>query len=546
MFGWVMRTTLVTSIILAGMSISGSAWAQSEDAVAVLYNGGVSSVEVFDLTVAEPREAVRLGDRRVVPAALGAVRIADIKVLPDGSHLLADVDGRGAVVTSADGSEIRWELDPLQRLVDMDCASVGSYFAAGEPSLVVSGDSASSNVTVRSTSQNATVWFDTVRLTTSRGFVPQVAVLPNNEVAIAVNWPDAGIYGIRIRDTSGPVGSGREILNSTHAEARADAVIVPQLDSIRDLMVLEDGRMLVTLRFAMLILGADGRFDSLIDIGSLPEVSGELASVRVLSGGLWAIASFQPGQWIQPHVNHRVHWYDPASGTVVASSEPLRRAPLRVEAQAGTGGTNTVGFDGGLDLIQQGDPTAIELVSLVIGSASRIGTTLNARGTIRNAGPLPVGLASLAIRATPGTCVPNPQPVAELALAMSVAVNAGQQFALVGETFLDASYALGDWCAFVQGRDQQGVLRNYGEPVGFEIIESTSGNGSIIDVRPLPFNTGPDGDMGGDAGDGGDVGVDPPPDKGCCATVGSKSDTPFPGLFALLSALLWGRGRARR
>lgn len=530
--------------MLAGFLSSPAVHAQSDDAAVVVYHGGIDSVEVFDLTAAQPRAVTRLGERRILPASVGPARVSDLKILPDGSHLLGDVDGRGAAITDPTGQMLRYVLDEQQRLSGIDAVTVGAYFAPGEPSLLVTGDSTSSNVTIRDTSQESTVWFIQTRIATSRGEVAQVAVMPDNMIAMAINWPDVGVYGIRIRDTSGPVNEGIEISSGMHVETPPDAVIVPELDVLRDLMVLEDGRLLVTTRFAMVLLNADGTLDELLDIGAYPAISGQLASARALPSGLWAITTFEAGEWIQPHPNHRLHWYDPELDEVVASSPPLSRAPLRVEAAGGTGGTNTVGFDAGLDLIQQGDPTTIELVSLIVPPTANIGSFLSTRGIVQNTGVLPVGLSTLAIRGAPGSCTPSPAADVDLAVATSVAVNPGAQYSWLGDVFLDNSFALGTWCAFVQGRDQQNMLRSYGEPIEFEINPATSETGSTIDVTPLPFNTGPE-DMGFDGGDAGDAGDVGPPDKGCCATMSAKARGPtlLPTLIALM--LLGRRRRAR-
>ena len=527
------------------MATSTTAWAQSDDAVVVLYNGGVEAVDVFDLTSADPPAAIRFGERRIVPEDLGPVRVSDIKILPDGAYLIGDVDARGAAVVDPSGSEFRWVMDPLRRLTNIDSASVGSYFAPGEPSLVATGDSASSNATLISTSQSVTTWFTTLNLPTSAAAVPQVVVMPDNRIAVAINWQQAAVSAIRIKRVDDPGDIGEEIASADYLELPSDAVVVPEIDRLRDLQVLQDGRFLVTAPRALVVLAADGTLSSLIDLGDLPEVSGELASVRATNSGRWAIASFEPGQWVQPHTNHRIHWFDPDMGVVVATSEPLPRAPLRVEPLEGNGGTGTVGFDAGLDLILQADPTAVALEELFVPDQAAVGTNLGVTATVRNTGSVPLGFERLTVRAAPGSCPLNEPGQVELAVATSAAIPAGSIFRWVGSSFVDASYEVGPWCAFVEALDQLGTARRVGEVLSFEITEAQTGSNSIVDVRPIDLNPGPETDAGGDGGDAGDPDTQPPDDKGCCATI-STQRTSSPYLVVALLLLIARTGRRSR
>lgn len=517
------------ALLLATLTFgSAPVFAQSGDAVVVLYNGPVDTVEVFDLSVAN--EAQRLGDRRILPQALGPLQVADLKILPDGSHLLANVDGRGAVVTSPTGAEVRWTLDPQRRQAGIDAASAYTFFAPGEPSLVVSADSEASTVTLRNTAQPNVAWYNVLRLTTARGDIAQTIALPGNRVATAVNWLTAGIYGVVVTSTD-PDGARRDTLNVTHAEAPADSRIVPELGQTRDLVGLGDDRLLVTMRYGLLVLDADGNLEDHIDLGELRQANGELASARVLPDGLWAIATFEPGLWVQPHVNHRVHWFDPATRAIVATSDPLRRAPLRVEAYQGIGGTGTIDYDGGLNLIQQGDPEAVDLVDLVVPPTISQGREMTVVARIKNNGVFPVGLQRVVVRAGPGTCA-TVTPRLDVASASSVALNPEQVFSWSGTTAVGSSFEVGPWCAYAQAVDQLGVLRDVGEPVSFEVAEASSSTGSTIEVSELPTNVPVDGDVGlpdagGDAGE-----VDP--GGGCCAT----APRPHAARDALLAALL--------
>lgn len=529
-----MRSALFGCIVGFSLLASGPAFAQSDNAVLVLFNGGVETVEEFDLALDGEVRALRLGARRIIPAEIGPSRVADLKVLPDGSYLLADVDGRGAVVSTADGDEFRWVLDDQQRYFDVDSVTVASYFAPGEPSLVAVGDSSSSNVSIRATSQGNVVWFDGLRVTASSVLVPQVAIMPGNRLVAGVNWSELGIAGLEFRDTSDPLSEGTSIVSATWAEFSSDAIVVPELDQIRDLMGTPDGTVLVTTRYRILEMDDTGAILNTVDIGDYPQMSGEFASMRVLDSGNWAIATFQPGEWVTPNTNHRVHWYDPAGRVVVATTEPLSRAPLRVEPTNGHGGTGTFGFDGGLQDIQQGDPGDVLLTSLVVPPTVRVGGQLSVRATVTNNGDTAVGLARVAVRGVAGACVDRPADY-DFAVARSVALQSQQAYTWGGEVGIDAQFATGAWCLFVETVDQQGMLRRFEETAELAVLEQGEGPGSTVDVIDLPF--GPQPDMGGfsDAGTETDMeGGAPPPDKGCCAVI--DATPPRSSIWLLIAA----------
>jgi hypothetical protein len=539
----------VAMLLAAGVFLTAATTtAQSDDAVIVLGAGGVDSVDVFDVAQ-EPTRVVRLGSRRILPEEIGPARVSDIAILPDGSHLLGDVDGRGAVVTTPSADGFRWVLDEQQRFADVDSVAVGSYFAPGEPSLVLIGDSASSNVTIRSAGQETVAWFESVRLTTSRGDVLQVIAMPDNIIAFAVHWPVIGVWGIELRDVADVMDNGTTLLSADHAEAPGAATIVGELDGMVDLMGLPDGNLLVTTRHVVVILSPEGEVVDSFPTGEFGAVQGELSSARLLASGHIALSTFQPGEWVRPHTNHRVHWLDPETRTIIATSEALPRAPLRLDSLAGHGGTGTFGFDGGLGEIQQGDPTAVSLVRLDVSPAEvRVGERLTTRATIQNDGEFPVGLSNVVVRGSVGECGGDLQRDFEFAAAQSVALGSGQAFTVIGEEPIDSRIALGTWCAFVEGQDQTGTWYPYGDPTEFEVVERSGDSDSTIDVTPLP--TG-EPDVGVDAGDGGlaDTGAAPPPKEGCCATVDSARDS-LPWLVLMFALMVfrrpWARGRARR
>lgn len=537
-----MRTALSLLLGLVVWGASGAGFAQSSDAVAVLSVGGVDSVNVFDVVRDPEPRAIRLGSRRVLPVTVGPARITDIKILPDGSALLADVNGRGAAISSPDGTELTFELDPLMRYLDVDAVSVASYFAPGTPSLLLVGDSAASAVTIRGASSGDVVWFRSLRLATSPAEIVQTIVMPDNRIAIALEYTFLGVSGVEVVSTDGlePLAT---FVSEEHAERPANAIIIPELDIVRDLMGLENGNLLVTTRHDVLELTLDGTIARRFSVGDYPELNGELASSRQLPSGDLAVATFEPGEWVRPHNNHRVHWLHRETGALVATSEPLTRAPLRVEPLAGTGGTGTFGFDGGLDEIQQGNPEEVSLVDLrAVPEAAEVGGTLTVQATVANDGAFPVGLATLVIRGSAGDCGSELQDDFDFARRDSVAIAAGQTYFLLEDVPIDAQFGLGAWCLYVEGQDREGVWRQYGEALQIEIVEATGGPDSEIVVTPLPF--GPDIDAGIDADVGPDVGMEDEwvPKKGCCSTTSSKSST---GAWMFLLVALIAAARRR-
>jgi hypothetical protein len=550
-------TRLIPAILLATgvLLFGGAAHAQSDDAVAVLGAGGVENLDVFDLAQ-EPTRVIRLGTRKILPDDVGPARVSDFAILPDGSHLLADVDGRGAVVTTPGGDALRWVLDEQQRFTNVDSVAVGSYFAPGEPSQLIVGDTASSSVTIRSVSQQNVAWFESVRLTASRGDVVQVIAMPDNRIAFAVRWPSIGVSGIEVRNVADAMDSGSSFVSAAHAEASDSAIVVPELDGLVDLMGLPDGRLLVTTRFAISILSPQGEVIDSFGTGEFEAVHGELSSGRWLPTGRIAFTTFQPGEWVRPHTNHRVHWLDPQARMIVATSEALTRAPARLDSLAGHGGTGTFGFDGGLDEIQQGDPTAVSLVRLELSPQEvEVGERLTARATVQNDGEFPVGLSNLVVRGSAGECGADLQRDFAFATAQSVALASGQAFTVIDEQLIDSRVALGRWCVFVEAQDQTGTWHMIGEPTPLTVVEASGESDSVIEVTPLPF--GAMGDAGFDTGpDAGDAGGSPLVNEGCCATANGRSGASSPWLVVIALMFiartrrffgsLWAADRARR
>ena len=541
-----MRTALISLIVLIVTSAAHPvALAQSDDAVVVLGVGGVDTVAMFDVAREPEPRSIRLGTQRILPVELGPATIADIKILPDGSALLADVGGRGAAITSPDGATLTFELDPLRRYLNVDSVSVATYFAPGTPSLILVGDSSSSSVSIRGAESGDIAWFRSMRLATSPATIVQAITMPGNRVAIAVEWPFIGVWGIEVAttDTGELVAS---FVSEIHGEAAADAVVIPEIELLRELVGLPNGNLLVTTAHDVLEIALDGSIVARFSIGDYAEMNGELASARRLASGDIAVATFQPGEWVRPHTNHRVHWLDGQTGALFATSEALTRAPLRVEPAAGSGGTGTFGFDGGLDQIQQGDPTAISLAALDAEPLKvAVGATLRTSATITNHGEFPVGLATLVIRGSVGACTDEPQDDFDFATRSSVALQPMGSFSLTDRVAIDARFGVGPWCLYVEGLDRQSVWRQYGESLEIEVVEATDGPQSVIEVTPLPFGTASDVGVDADPDAGAGLEHDWVAKKGCCATATTR---PFHPLLVLgvLVVLGWRRRTVSR
>ncbi len=505
---------ILFSIILLSSSVL---FAQS-NAVVVLPFGGVQTLPVRSLD--SNNEVISLGNRRVVPSAED-VRISDIKILPDGSHLLADISGRGFAVTDPDGN-YRYQFSTPNTIPSIKTVSVGTYFSPGQPSILAIADSSSQVALLRDNSSGQVSWGQSVRQGESQADIVQIVVQPENLVSVAANYPTIGLSIIDTYLVSQQGQPPTRFANVQLAGQPVNTIVIPGLDQIRELMVLEDGSYLVTTRVNLVLLSSAGLLLWTISIGDLPDVGGEFSAARMLPSGLIAVTTYEPGEWTRPHFNHRVHWVDPTDQTLVASSDVFSAAPIRVEPLMGHGGTGTSGFEAGLNEIGKGDFEKISVNRLAVDPIEiEVGDRLTYGVTLLNSDTFSVALKEVTLNGYPGACT-SLGDVRALANARSVALGPDATYILSGEVLIDNTFELGTWCAKVEIENALGQKRTLEEEVEFSILKRKSETTSTVEIDDLPFREGPV-DFGGDAADMGELSINIAPETGgCCATTSAK------------------------
>lgn len=528
------------------LCLPNSAAAQNEDAVAILSNGGVETARLYDLDATQTLlRVVDRGERRIVDAALGPVVVRDLKILPDESHLLADVEGRGFTITEDDGA-FSYAFAPAFELPRVTSATVTAYATAAQPARVLITDSNRSLAQVVDPSTDEVGWQRSFSIPGARASFAQAVALPESRIAIAINWPGVMLSGIDIFSARGgaPDQQVRRLASSDDPSNPPQTVVVPDLAEIRDVMGLADGNLLVTMPFALAEIDQDGQIVWSVDITSSLDINGEFASARLLPSGRVAVATFQPGVWTTPHPNHRVHWLalaDLEAGTLepLATTPTLGAAPARVEPLAGHGGSGTFGYQPQLVPPSSGDLDALTLdpdLSLDAASYS-LGDPLRATARLANTSDDAVFVPRTLIVATPGACGSTAQTEVVLFDVTDIEVAAGESYGIGSSTDLDARFFEGRWCmeVLLEGVDE---VARPGTPVEFDVMAGGS-DGSSVTVRDLGYWGGDAADAGGS--DGGQPLDDPEP--GCaCSAPGGAVDASWIGLVILL--LLGGLRRA--
>ncbi len=530
-----MRNILFSVILLS----SSFAFAQS-NAVVVVPFGGLQSVPVRTLDL--NNQVVSLGNRRVVPNGED-VRISDLKILPDGSHLMADVNGRGFALSDQDGN-YRYEFQVPNTISSIKSVSVGSYFSPGQPSILAIADSSSQVALLRDTSSDQVGWGQSLRQGDSQADIVQIVVQPENKISIAANYPTLGLSIVETYRVDEQGQSPKRFSNVALAGQPVDTTIVPGLEQIRELMLLEDGSYLITTHVNLISLSHEGVLLWNISIGDLDNVGGEFSAARKLQSGLIAVTTYEPGEWTRPHFNHRVHWIDPQTQSLVASSAVFSAAPIRVEPLAGHGGTGSFGFEAGLNEIGEGDFSEVSVKQLNLAPIEvEVGDRLGFAVTLLNTDTFSVALKNVNLKAAPGTC-PVQGDSRVLGNATSIALGPDATYVLNSDILIDNTFELGTWCAVVEIENAFGQKRTLEKNLEFSILTRKSESSSTVEIDELPFREGPvdfgNMDVGNDAADLG-TGVTPI-SSGCCATTSTRKG-PFGLIFLIVSFLVFFQRR---
>ena len=521
-----MRSTLFLILIF----FSGSLLAEPgprPNAVLVLPFGGIQSLPIRDLNGAN--EVISLGFRRVVPVGED-VRISDIKVLADGSHLLADVSGRGFAITDKDGN-YRNQFSEPNTVPSIKSVSVATYFSPGEPSILAIAESSAQIIVLRDSASGQVIWGESVRQGDGQGELVQIVVQPGNRVSLAANYASLGLSVIETFNVTSNAQEPIRFANIESSGQPTNTIIVPGMDDIRELMVLEDGSYLITTRVKVFLLSSEGLLLWTISSGDYPEVGGEFSSGRKLPSGLIAVSTYEPGAWTRPHFNHRLHWLDPMTRNLIATSDVFSAAPIRVEPLRGHGGTGTFDFNAGLNDIGRGDFAKIKLERMQLDPPEiEIGDRVEFLAQLVNEDTFSIALKEIQFFAAPGTCAENGERHV-FGIANSVAISPMGTFLLNNDTLIDTTFEEGVWCAKVEIENGVGQKRILEKTFDFSIVKRKRETNSTVDIDDLPFRNGPV-DFGMDVSDMGELNIDiVPADEGCCATAHSRRGPGFMFFF---------------
>lgn len=508
--------------IFAAIAVFAPSLVDAGDGVVVVGSGGSTGVRVLDLESNDGAEVViDQGRRRVLPIAEGPQVINDVRILPDGSHLVSGGDALGLIVTDEDGEEI-FRLSRQAAFGAVATAVVGSYFSGAQPSRIVLGSDTVGAVVVRQVSSERLLLFDSTRLGESRGQHADVAVLPDNTIVVAANYPAARISSLDFLTIEDGIISKRRFSDQENLSHPADTILDPAFADIRDVHGFggeTPGDVLVVTRTRAFRLADDGTITWTVTLGDIG-IGGEFAAGVVLPSGRIALASFEPGRWVDPHPNHRVAWLEPDGTFDGLVSGPLESAPVSIDALDGHGGTGTTGFTAGLEELPLGDPSLLALRSgiYVSGTKFPLGSRITVSTAIDYTGANAVSLERARVVGAPAidaSCETVDVPVIDFARDDSVTILAGESYPLSGSRNVDSVFDFGPWCVWVQVAETNGRVRRIGDFATFEVVRQGGDAGG----EPIPGTTlgfgGSDSDAGmsdagadggGDSGNGGEGG----------------------------------------
>lgn len=524
--------SLLSSLALTCGLLAVGAPAVAEDGVAIVPNGGATHARVFDLDTSGAEVRVRdQGRRPLVGDGVGPVAIRDLKILPDNTNLLSDVDGRGVVISEPDGA-FSYAFAAPQDRPRVSSASVTAYAGIGQPTRILATDSNRSLAFVVDPQNDEWVWQQSFSMPGARATFSQAIALPSQRAAIGVSWLAMGLSAIDIYavQSGEPTELVRRLASALHADPPEETEIVAELAALRDLMGLPNGNLLVTTRFLLSEITTEGDVVWSVDIGDSAELKGEFASARLMPSGRIAVATYEPGIWTSPHEHHRVHWLSASELEaerieVVATSSALEAAPARIEVADGHGGSGTFGYRPGID-----SPGNGTIGDLALAGGPSFNTTEYAHSdwmftsaVLENTGTETATIARASIVATPGACGAGNAASRTLIESTAVDIAAGESFEVRDSLEIDDSFAVGHWCAKVQVQNASGASVEFDATGTFDVVESTGGDSSTVIVRDLGHSSTDAADAGFDASS---PDVRPGPESGCACSSLNHAGTP--------------------
>lgn len=534
---------LLVSAIQADLQEAIPGLIQSADAserVFVLTAGGISDLK--RVTVRSNLETPTISSSSPLSLQLWegpAATYTDIVVLPGGDIVLADGSGRGAVFFDSQGQQV----DELFGAGGMSAPSsvvAGAYLGPNDPELLVMGDNTVGRVHLYDLIDRRYSWSYSLIHETVRGDVERAIQLPEQRVALAAVWPGLSLSAIKIVTTDSPADEVLALYSRPVSDA-PDAPVIEDLHPVRDIMADLDGRLLITSQTQLAIVDSAGELLWKVSLGDDPAFGGEFQSARWLDSGLIVAATRQPGQWNSPHLNHRVHLIDPqAEAPLLDSSPSLDRAPLRLEVEAGHGGTGTREY-----FADAYDFVLPDVESLHLDDGPSLSPTDIARDenaffefTLTYTGEGIISLRRTEFRIHQGSCSELNLP-ADLSYPWWSTTNQdlGNQESWTEERLLfPDEFALGDWCGQLAITLRNGTRHFLGSPIDFEVLAPAGGEQRPVQVDDLA-------EFGSDAGYGADVGSGSGDDESAGCGCSSTNRPPGGALILLIALGVW---RVRR
>lgn len=550
--------TLALSLLGA---LASSAPAQAEDSVIILYEGGVQTLDVLEIEegVGASFDVIDRGVLQIIPRDAQPVTLVDVKVLRDDRILLSGLSNSGVAVWDSQTEELEYVWRPSSNVSQVESASVATYTPSGTPQRLLLADSAPSTVQIWDQLTQKFTWRRALFLPGARARFTQAILLPDARVAVATNWVQPGIVGIDVIELRDPEGDDTpahiRIANRDHDGGPPELIVQRLLDEVRELIALDSETFLVTTPHNILAMKHDGTIDWRIDITADPELGGEFASARAFTSGRIAVATFEPGRWVDPHPNHRLHWYDIIDNvpTRIATSAALERAVRRVEPRAGTGGTGTVGFESTLEISADGELADVQIDRALSLSRDLVRQGQQLEGSVQfaNTSERGVEAAKVAVLAVPdANCFPTGD-IQTLFEQEDVIIEPLALFELTGSITIDEGFASTTWCAFPALQNKDGEWLNLvSHAVNFQVqsIDAMSGFPKLpsqdLDVKtPTPGDMP---DMGVTAPDMSLHTPEPEPEPASgCACSQHSAPTGDAALLGIVGLLMLGRRRQR-
>jgi hypothetical protein len=541
-----------TAVLLLAVCLPNPSAAAPDDAVAVLPAAGAEHAAVYSLTGSPDNlQAERIGQRRLVAGELAPSAFTDLKILANDQQLLTDFDDRGVATTEPEGT-LDFSLAGSGDKPGVGTASVVGYDDQGQPVQFLYGDDDRQRIAIYDRRAESDVWENTITTPSVRARVVQVIGLPESRIAAAIEWPSIGLSAIDIFDLSAE-GSDKFVVrlaSSSHEDAPQPTAPVSALQNIRDIFGLADGRLLVTTRDDLLVISLTNRqVDSRFRITDHDGLAGDFIAARALPSGQVAAATVQPGLWTQPHENHRLLWLDENLEEVLAQRGLLERAPWRVEAADGHGGSGTMGLQPGLDFVPSASLDDLQLATPVDlrPTPVRRGGASNASTRLSNPTSRPIHLKRAALLASPDRCEAETRRET-LVEQVGLGIPPGGNIGLQGTFRLGEDAPTGEWCAWLELESPDDSNRPLPDSLAFEVIAPNAdagvGTGNVAEPIDLELRTA---DAGGlvdsGSGPGQDVKLDP---SGNCNCASTPTRPPVSGLiWGLLLTIATGVHRHR-